>query len=61
MLSSGLYEQAINTALNREFSEIPDAAKIYHKLVRDRIPEIIEADRKSMSVKRFLTRTIYIF
>ena len=43
MLSSGLYEQAINTALNREF------------------PEIIKQTGKSMSVKRFLTRTIYIF
>lgn len=27
MLSPGLYEQVINTALNRELSEIPDARK----------------------------------
>ena len=28
MLSPGLYEQVINTALNRELSEIPDARKL---------------------------------
>ena len=27
MLPSGLYEQVINTALNRELSKIPDARK----------------------------------
>ena len=27
MLHHGLYEQVINTALNRELSEIPDARK----------------------------------
>ena len=27
MLSAGLYEQIINTALHRELSEIPDARK----------------------------------
>ena len=27
MLPSGLYERVINTALNRELSEIPDARK----------------------------------
>ena len=27
MLPPGLYEQVINTALNRELSEIPDARK----------------------------------
>ena len=28
MLPPGLYEQVINTALNRELSEIPDARKL---------------------------------
>ena len=35
--------------------------KAYYKLVRDRIPEIIEADGKNMSVKNFPTRTIFPF
>ena len=29
MLSPGIYEQIINTALNRELSEIPDARKSF--------------------------------
>lgn len=33
--------------------------KTYHKLVHDRIPEIIEADKKFVFAKHYQTRTTY--